>query len=121
MDIFIYTSFFILFAFCGYLLYIANKMQRKLKEQDEKHRKALLEAGNAITETLHVAFDSLKKNASDHNKLNSKIVEHNTRIHRLEQHISRTAKNFNQRKMTADDEVPFSRQKTNNTPEDENE
>lgn len=107
MEIFIYIAIFVLFIMCGYIMYRHVLLERKVKEQDESHRKAIVNSGNAITDTLRVAFDNLKRNASDHNKINGKITEHNSRIHRLEQHISRTAKDFNQRKM-ADERIPFS-------------
>lgn len=75
--------------FVGYLVYRTVQLDRKIKEQDIAHKKALAEAGNAITDTLKIVFENLKKNSSDHGKLNSKLVEHNSRIHRLEQHINR--------------------------------
>jgi len=121
METFIYIAFFVLFGLCGYLIYQNMQLARKIIEQNIAHKKSLAEAGNAITETLRVAFDNLKKNTTEHGKFNSKFVEHNSRIHRLEQHISRTAKNFDKRKMTADDDLAFSHQRTKNTTEDENE
>jgi hypothetical protein len=90
-----------------------------LKEQNSTHKKLLAEAGSAITETLKVAFENLKKNSNDHGKFNAKIVEYNSRIHRLEQHISRTAKNFDSRKMNTDDEISFSRRKIKDENENE--
>lgn len=106
--------------FVGYLVYRTVQLDRKIKEQDIAHKKALAEAGNAITETLRVAFDNLKKNSNEHGKLNSKLVEHNSRIHRLEQHISRTAKNFDQKKTKSDDTV-FSQRQMKDIIDDENE
>jgi hypothetical protein len=118
---FTYLLIFSLYAICGYLLHKQVKILRMLKEQDITHKKSLAEAGSAITETLKVAFDNLKKNSNDHNKFNTKIVEHNSRIHRVEQHISRTDKNFDNKKVKADDEVAFTRRKIKDGDENENE
>jgi len=114
MEALIYIAFFVLFVLYGYLVHQHALLKRKLEEHNALQKKALAEAGNAITETLRVAFDNLKKNTNEHGKFNSKFVEHNSRIHRLEQHTSRTAKNVDQRKITADDGIAFSQEITKN-------
>lgn len=119
METFVYISFFILYAFCGYLLYLNNKTLRKIQEQDIAHKKSLVEAGNAITETLRVAFDNLKRNTTDHNKINSKIVEHSGRIHRLEQYVGKSTRDIGRREENTN--VPFETNKKRiNNNEDEN-
>lgn len=89
MEALIYIAFFVLFVVCGYLWYKHIQLGRRLKEQDIDHKKALTDAGNAITDTLRVAFDNLKRNTGEHNKIHAKLTEHNSRIHRLEQNINR--------------------------------
>lgn len=74
------------------------KIEKRIAQQDLQHKKALAEAGSAITDTLKIAFDNLKKNTADHNKLNAKLTEHNSRLHRLEQHITRTTQSFQKNK-----------------------
>jgi hypothetical protein len=104
MESSIYIAFFALFVICGFLLYQHVQLERRLKEQDIAHKKALAEAGNAITDTLKVAFDNLKRNASDHSKINGKLTEQNSRIHRLEQHIGRTVRETSNKDISVPDE-----------------
>lgn len=59
---------------------------------DKEHRKMIADAGMALTNTLKVAFDNLKRNNAEHNKINSKLTEYNSRIHRLEQHTNRSSR-----------------------------
>jgi len=69
---------------------------------DDDHRKKLIEAGNAITETLRVAFENIKRHGTEMNKISSKNTEHRSRIHRLEQitqqMVARTHKNISTEK-----------------------
>lgn len=44
-----------------------------------------IESGNAITDTLKVAFENLKKTSNDQSKTNAKLAEYNSRLHRIEQ------------------------------------
>ena len=92
MDYFILTLCALLIAYSVRSYYQIKKLQQKIIEQDAKiieqdgaHKRALATAGNAITDTLKVAFEQLKKNNSDHSKINSKTTELNSRLHRLEQ------------------------------------
>jgi cell shape-determining protein MreC len=61
-----------------------KKIHQRFIEQDESHKTALSEAGNAITDTLKVAFEQLKKNSVENNRTNNKITELNSKVHRLE-------------------------------------
>lgn len=101
---------FLLIGANVYLAYKAMQLQKQLNKLDKDHKKQLAEAGNAITDTLRVAFDNLKRNTGDHNKINSKLTEHNSRIHRLEQNMNRSLKE--ERKQTL---------KVESTEENENE
>lgn len=91
MDILETILFVTLFSVSGYFVYEMFKLKKMLKRHNEEQKKALTEAGNAITDTLRVAFDNLKRNSADHNKINAKLTEHNSRIHRLEQFNNRNA------------------------------
>ena len=72
--------------------YQIKKLQQKIIEQDGAHKRAIATAGNAITDTLKVAFEQLKKNNVDHGKIHNKMTDYNSRIHRLEQNMNRSVK-----------------------------
>lgn len=93
MDYFTLTLCFLLIAYSAHSYIQIKRIRQKLIEQDDAHKKALATAGNAITDTLKVAFDQLKKNNIDHTKINSKTTELNSRLHRLEQQQARDARN----------------------------
>lgn len=78
---------------------------------DEAHKKSLTEAGNAITDTLRIAFDNLKRNSGEHNKINTKLTEHNSRIHRLEQHINRKPQEIEKKPEYLDEDAKILRKK----------
>ena len=99
MDYFTLTLCVLLIAYSVRSYYQIKKLQQKIIEQDGKiieqdgaHKRALATAGNAITDTLKVAFEQLKKNNADHGKINSKLTECNSRIHRLEKNMNRSVK-----------------------------
>jgi ABC-type bacteriocin/lantibiotic exporter with double-glycine peptidase domain len=87
----IYTSIFV------YILYEvaindrdARENRENIKQNSEKQAVALKEAGNALTETLKIAFDGLKKLYGDRTTTQSKLRDHTTRIKRLEQHLKKS-------------------------------
>ena len=84
--------FVAIFSLIGYLMYKISKLNQTIANDNENHKKALAEAGNAITETLRVAFDNLKRNNAEHGKINTKLNEHSSRIHRLEQQNNRNVR-----------------------------
>jgi len=92
MEYFTLTLCVLTLAYSARFYYQIKKLKKQLLEQDDAHKRALATAGNAITDTLKVAFDQLKKNNSDHSKINSKLTEYNSRIHRLEQNMNRSVK-----------------------------
>ena len=92
MDYFIIILCVLLVAYSVRTYYQIKKLHQKFIQQDESHKKALSEAGNAITDTLKVAFEQLKKNSIDHSKINSKTTELSSRLHRLEQQQIRTTR-----------------------------
>jgi cell shape-determining protein MreC len=82
--------FVIIFSLVGYLIHKISKLNKTISNYNENHKKSLAEAGSAITETLRVAFDNLKRNNAEHGKINTKLNEHSSRIHRLEQQNNRS-------------------------------
>lgn len=92
MDIIVYILVLLLIGLDAYLIRKTYTLEKKLNEKSTEHQKRLSDAGDAITDTLRVAFDNLKRNSNDHQKINAKLTEYNSRIHRLEQHIGRTEK-----------------------------
>ena len=61
-----------------------------LKTNSDNQALALKEAGNALTDTLKIAFDSLKKLTSGQGKTHTKLTDVSGRLHRLEQHLQRS-------------------------------
>ena len=92
MDYFILTLCALLIAYSVRSYYQIKKLQQKIIEQDDAHKRALATAGNAIADTLKVTFEQLKKNNSDHAKINIKLTDYHSRIHRLEQNMNRSVK-----------------------------
>ena len=92
MEYFTSTLCVLLLAYSTRSYYQIKKLNKQLLEQNESHKKALATAGNAITDTLKVAFEQLKKNNSDHSKINSKTTELNSRLYRLEQQQIRSVR-----------------------------
>lgn len=111
METIIYIAFFVLFMLNGYFMYSHIKLKNVLKKQDIDHRKALVEAGNAITDTLKIVFENLKKNSSDHIKINTKLTEHSSKVHRLEQHINRKNQQIESSPEYIDEDIKISRKK----------
>jgi hypothetical protein len=99
MEYFTLTLCALLIAYSVRSYYQIKKLQQKIIEQDGAHKRALATAGNAITDTLKVAFEQLKKNNSDHSKINSKLTEYNSRIHSLEKNMNRSVKDGLKQKM----------------------
>jgi hypothetical protein len=92
---FLYVALFLLYGVSGYLFYINHKLKKQIKSQDISHKKALAEAGNAITDTLKIAFDNIKQHNVKLDKLNNKHTEYQSRFHRLEQHLQQLLAKYN--------------------------
>lgn len=92
MEIIVYILVCLCISLDVYVLYKIYKLDKKVENKTDGNNRQLAEAGNALTDTLKVAFDSLKKNSIEHTKINSKISDHNLRIHRLEQFQNRKVK-----------------------------
>lgn len=89
MEVIMYIAFFILFVACGYLVYQYGRLERVIKEQNKIQKKELVDAGNAITETLKIAFDNLKKLSNKQDKNQNEFNQILGRIHRIEQKLQR--------------------------------
>ena len=88
MNIFIQLGINLLFsATLMYVFYIykIRPTQESFTESLKKQKMMFIESGNAITDTLKVAFENLKKISNDQSKTNAKLTEYNSRLHRLEQ------------------------------------
>jgi predicted phage gp36 major capsid-like protein len=88
MNIFLELGINLLFsAGLIYIFYIykIRPTQQSFIESLKKQKMMFIESGNAITDTLKVAFENLKKTNNDQSKTNAKLTEYNSRLHRLEQ------------------------------------
>lgn len=97
--------FTVMFSVSGYFIYEMFQLNKKMTKKIEEQKKALSDAGSAISDTLRVAFDNLKRNTAEHNKINAKLNEHNSRIHRLEQHNNRSIRDGLKRPNTIERET----------------
>lgn len=68
-----------------FYIYKIRPTQQSFTESLKKQKMMFIESGNAITDTLKVAFENLKKTSNDQSKTNAKLTEYNSRLHRLEQ------------------------------------
>ncbi len=75
----------------GLVLAFLYLLDKKSNEDWKKQREALAETGTAITDTLKVAFENLKKVSGTATKIQGKLTDHDSRLHRLEQIQQRTA------------------------------
>lgn len=73
------------------LFYLYLQLKRRVSEEFEKYNIKFVESGNAITDTLKVAFDNIKKTSTEQQRLNAKLREYNSKLHRVEQHQHRLA------------------------------
>ena len=88
MNIFLELGINLLFSTAlMYIFYIykIRPTQQSFQESLKKQKAMFIESGNAITDTLKVAFENLKKTSNDQSKTNAKLTEYNSRLHRLEQ------------------------------------
>lgn len=68
-----------------FYIYKIRPTQQSFQESLKKQKAMFIESGNAITDTLKVAFENLKKTSNDQHKTSTKLTEYNSRLHRLEQ------------------------------------
>jgi len=68
-----------------FYIYKIRPTQQSFQESLKKQKVMFIESGNAITDTLKVAFENLKKTSNDQHKTSTKLTEYNSRLHRLEQ------------------------------------
>jgi hypothetical protein len=83
MNIFEYFLLFLLYFIVGYLIYQNIKLRRLIKRQELLGKKALDEAGQALTGTLKVAFDNIKRLMQKTDKISSTLKDHTEKIHSI--------------------------------------
>ena len=72
------------------ICFVLYKLNARREEDLKKTAQMLSEAGAAITDTMKVAFDNLKKVSGSATKSQSKVSDHEARLHRLEQHLHKS-------------------------------
>lgn len=78
-----------LFILWGISFYLYIQLKRRTVQEFQKYNNKFVESGNAITDTLRVAFDNIKKNTRSLSQLQSPLAELKARIHRVEQAVQR--------------------------------
>jgi len=73
------------------VLWLLYRLHNITEGNMQKSATMLSEAGNAITDTLKIAFENLKKVSGNITKAQGKISDHEARLHRLEQGTQRAA------------------------------
>jgi len=91
MNYFVYITLFIILLGEIYVSYKLYSLYKKLSKLEKESKQQLNEAGSAISDTLRVVFDNLKRQSSKLDKLSNKHTEYQTRFHRLEQTTQRLA------------------------------
>ena len=89
MNYFVYITLFVILLVEIYISYKLYGLYKNLKKLEKESRQNLNEAGGAISDTLKVLFDNLKRQTSKLDKLNNKHTEYQSRFHRLEQTTQR--------------------------------
>lgn len=90
----------------GIILFLVWRNDKETIASAKKQETRLIEAGNAITDTLRVAFDNLKKISNTGSKTQTKINDHEARIRRLEQQLQRAGKVVKHQKPSAEPNEP---------------
>jgi len=83
MNILEYFLLFFLYIVIGYLIHQNIKLKRLLKKQELLGKKSLDEAGQALTNTLKIAFDNIKRLSQKTDKMSSTLKDHTEKIHSI--------------------------------------
>jgi hypothetical protein len=94
METIVYIILSLLIGLDVYLIIKLRKLGKMLGEKSSEHNKKLSEAGNAITDTLRVVFDNLKRQSVKTDKLDKKETEYQSRFHKIENDIRRLVLNM---------------------------
>lgn len=110
--IIVYTILSFLFFANAILFYRLIRTEKALREEIEKSNRSLADAGNAIADTLKVAFDGIKRLTTKQDKQvneNNQIIG---RIHRIEQQLQRMKYSEEASKQTSLEETKNERRKS---------
>lgn len=89
MNHFVYITLFVILLGEIYVSYKLYGLYKQLKKLEKETRQDLNEAGGAISDTLKVLFDNLKRQNVKLDKISNKHTEYQSRFHRLEQTTQR--------------------------------
>ena len=87
--IIVYTILTLISLATTLLYYKLRRTEQALRDEIQKNNKSLVEAGNAITDTLKIVFDNLKRTTHKQDKQSKELNQITGRIHRAEQQIQR--------------------------------
>ena len=73
------------FIIIVYVFSVIIELDKKIDEKEKVMGNRLIEGMKALTELCHNAFDHIKTNSQKIDKINAKLGDHTTRIHRLDQ------------------------------------
>ena len=110
--IIVYTIITLLSLVNTLLFYRLVRTERALREEIQKNSRSLADAGNAIADTLKVAFDGIKRLTTKQDK---QAVENNQitgRVHRIEQQLQRMKYSDEATKQTSLEETKNERRKS---------
>lgn len=110
--IIVYTILTLLSLATTMLYYRLRRTEKALRDEIQKNNKSLVEAGNAITDTLKVAFDNLKRVTHKQDKQTNEIHQTTNRVHRVEQQIQRMKYSDETSQQTSSEEIKNERRKS---------
>lgn len=87
--IIVYTILTLISLATTLLYYKLRRTEQALRDELKKNNKSLVEAGNAITDTLKIIFDNLKRTTHKQDKQANELHQTTNRVHRVEQQIQR--------------------------------
>lgn len=87
--IIVYTILTLISLATTLLYYKLRRTEKALRDELKKNNKSLVDAGNAITDTLKIIFDNLKRTTQKQDKQANELHQTTNRIHRIEQQFNR--------------------------------
>lgn len=110
--IIVYTILTLLSLATTMLYYRLRRTEQALRTEIQKNSKSLAEAGGAITDTLKVAFDNIKRTTHKQDKQTNELHQITNRIHRVEQQLQRMKYSDEADKQTSAEENKNERRKS---------
>lgn len=110
--IIVYTILTLISLATTLLYYRLRRTEKALRDEIQKNNKSLAEAGNAITDTLKIAFDNLKRTTHKQDKQTNELNQITGRIHRVEQQLQRMKYSDESEKQTSVEENKNERRKS---------